>query len=102
MLKAVLAGLVRRPDEPAFAAAVAYYPGCDSPASPLETDTLILIGDADDWTPAARCARWRDTAPWNGPAFGEVRPSRIAEATEWARAHRESLALKWAELNERG
>ena len=66
MLKAVLAGLVRRPDEPAFAAAVAYYPGCDSPASPLETDTLILIGDADDWTPAARCARWRDAVQTNG------------------------------------
>jgi len=35
-------------------------------SSPLETDTLILIGDADDWTPAARCARWRDAAQTNG------------------------------------
>ena len=62
VLKAVLAGLVHRPGEPAFAAAVAYYPGCDPRdplRAPLETDTLILIGDADDWTPAARCARWR-------------------------------------------
>jgi hypothetical protein len=33
---------------------------------------------------------------------GRVRPARIAEAMVWARAHRESLALKWAELNERG
>ena len=66
MLKAVLAGVVRRPSEPPFAAAVAYYPGCDPPGSPLETDTLILIGDADDWTPAARCARWRDAAQTNG------------------------------------
>jgi dienelactone hydrolase len=62
----VLAGLVRPPGEPAFAAAVAYYPGCALPASVLETDTLILIGDADDWTPAARCARWRDTIQTNG------------------------------------
>jgi dienelactone hydrolase len=66
VLKAVLAGVVRRPDEPPFAAAVAYYPACNPPASPLETDTLILIGDADDWTPAARCTRWRDTVQTNG------------------------------------
>jgi dienelactone hydrolase len=66
VLKAVLAGLVRRPGEPAFAAAVAYYPGCDPPTSALESDTLILIGDADDWTSPARCARWRDAVQTNG------------------------------------
>ncbi len=33
---------------------------------------------------------------------GEARPAQIAEAIAWARAHREGLALKWAELNERG
>jgi hypothetical protein len=32
---------------------------------------------------------------------GEARPAQIAEVIAWARAHRESLALKWAELNER-
>jgi dienelactone hydrolase len=36
------------------------------PGAPLETDTLILIGDDDDWTPAARCARWRDVVQTNG------------------------------------
>jgi dienelactone hydrolase len=69
VLKAVLAGIVRRPDEPPFAAAVGYYPGCDPrdpPGHPLETDTLVLIGDADDWTSAARCERWRDAAQPNG------------------------------------
>jgi dienelactone hydrolase len=66
VLKAVLAGVVRRPEEPPFAAAVAFYPGCDPPGSPLETDTLIVIGGADDWTPAARCERWRDLAQPNG------------------------------------
>lgn len=63
VLKAVLAGLVRRANEPAFAAAVAFYPGCDPrdpPGRPLETDTLILIGSADDWTPVGRCAKWRN------------------------------------------
>ena len=33
---------------------------------------------------------------------GEARASDIAEAMAWARDHREMLALKWAELNERG
>jgi dienelactone hydrolase len=39
-----------------FRAAVAYYPACG--AVPLPTFTapvLILIGEADDWTPADRC-----------------------------------------------
>jgi hypothetical protein len=33
---------------------------------------------------------------------GEARAADLAEALAWARAHRETLALKWAELNERG
>ena len=33
---------------------------------------------------------------------GEARPTQIAEALAWAQAHQEMLALKWAELNERG
>jgi len=32
---------------------------------------------------------------------GEARPAQIAEVLAWAGAHRESLALTWAELNER-
>jgi hypothetical protein len=32
----------------------------------------------------------------------DARPARIAEMIERAREHRESLARKWAELNERG
>lgn len=33
---------------------------------------------------------------------GRAKRSQIAEALMWAQAHRETLALKWAELNERG
>lgn len=33
---------------------------------------------------------------------GEARKSQIAEAMAWAATHRETLALKWVELNERG
>jgi dienelactone hydrolase len=69
VLKAVLAGVVRQPTEPAFAAAMALYPGCDPPTSALETDTLILIGEADDWTPIARCRRWVELAQPNGHAL---------------------------------
>jgi hypothetical protein len=32
---------------------------------------------------------------------GEAHQVDIAEALAWARSYRESLALKWAELNER-
>ncbi len=57
VLRAVLAG--DRPAPP-FAAAVAYYPGCQRTATPLVTDTLILIGGADDWTPASSCRGWAE------------------------------------------
>jgi hypothetical protein len=33
---------------------------------------------------------------------GEARPAHIAEALAWAQSHQEALALRWAELNERG
>lgn len=33
---------------------------------------------------------------------GEARPAQIAVAVAWAAERREALALKWAELNERG
>jgi dienelactone hydrolase len=72
VLKAVLRGLVRGPREATFAAAVAFYPGCDvrdASIGPPETDTLILIGDTDDWTPAERCARWRAAVQSNGHAL---------------------------------
>ena len=67
VLKAVLGGAVRRTDEPPFAAAIAFYPGCDPVGGAfLETNTLILIGDNDEWTSVARCERWRDQVTRNG------------------------------------
>jgi dienelactone hydrolase len=38
-----------------FRAAVAYYPSCGIPATLIAAPALILIGEADDWTPAERC-----------------------------------------------
>jgi len=36
-----------------FKAVVAYYPWC---SGPVPGNTLVLIGSADDWTPAQRCS----------------------------------------------
>ena len=58
VLKAVLTDTVRQDGATPFAAAVAFYPGCQRPLSSIATDTLILIGDADDWTPVDACRRW--------------------------------------------
>ena len=38
-----------------FRAAVAYYPNCGNPAASMTAPTLVLIGEADDWTPAEPC-----------------------------------------------
>lgn len=66
VLKAVQAGLARPAGIAPFAAAVAFYPGCDPPVAALETDTLILIGEADDWSPVERCRRWVELVQRNG------------------------------------
>ena len=65
MLKAVQEEAIAQNHARPLAAALAYYPGCQRPDSPLVTDTLILIGDADDWTLPANCIRWRDLAQTN-------------------------------------
>ncbi len=48
-----------KPETPDFRAAVAFYPGCTSIADKGDWATrmplLILMGEADDWTPAKPC-----------------------------------------------
>jgi dienelactone hydrolase len=49
-------------DLPDFKAAIAFYPGC-TPASQnqayrLDAPLLLMIGEDDDWTPAAACERF--------------------------------------------
>ncbi|HXZ00539.1 MAG TPA: dienelactone hydrolase family protein [Stellaceae bacterium] len=56
-LMTLQAGLWHLPEH--FAAGIAFYPACyrvDGFSAPL----LILIGDADDWTPAWRCRQMVD------------------------------------------
>jgi dienelactone hydrolase len=51
----------RRPadERPDFTHAIAFYPGCrvqsESSSFAVRLPLMILIGDADDWTPAAPC-----------------------------------------------
>jgi dienelactone hydrolase len=56
-------------DRPPFAAAVAFYPWCFPPGAPFATDTLVLVGDADDWTPANRCVSMREQTVAGGREF---------------------------------
>lgn len=42
-------------NEEPFRAAIAFYPSCRRNLANINAPLLILIGDADDWTPASRC-----------------------------------------------
>jgi dienelactone hydrolase len=56
--------------KPDFAVAIAFYPGCRVPAESGRWHTRlklhILIGGADDWTPAAPCESLANTAQGAG------------------------------------
>jgi len=70
-----LTALAGRGGKPGFSAGVALYPGCRpylngayKPVAPL----LILIGEADDWTPAEPCRKLAEAAQKAGYA-AEIR-----------------------------
>jgi dienelactone hydrolase len=46
------------PEGPKFRALVAYYPMCRVASDQLTIPAVILIGEADDWSPASDCANW--------------------------------------------
>lgn len=48
-----------------FEAAVAFYPYC-TPDAKISKPTLIMIGDADDWSPASLCRELVDRAEATG------------------------------------
>lgn len=69
-----LDAITRSPSGAGFSAAVAFYPGCTSrnkrperfhPYAPL----LLLIGEADDWTPAEPCKALAATVAARGEAM---------------------------------
>lgn len=49
--------LLQRMHAGEFRAAVAYYPNCSGSSGVMRVPTLILIGQLDDWTPAAACRK---------------------------------------------
>ncbi|GAU81060.1 dienelactone hydrolase [Bosea sp. BIWAKO-01] len=65
----------RRPadGQPDFARAIAFYPGCrfqsESASFSARLPTLILMGDADDWTPPAPCDHLAKAARARGEAI---------------------------------
>jgi dienelactone hydrolase len=80
-----LRGAARRPG---FAAAVALYPGCATPAGKLIGDSggvyrslaplLILVGERDDWTPAEPCRKLAEAASGAGyPVAIKVYPGAL-------------------------
>jgi dienelactone hydrolase len=56
-LAAVEQGGFARGGEARFGAAVAYYPACWGISGVLTAPALILVGEQDDWTPAAHCQK---------------------------------------------
>jgi dienelactone hydrolase len=46
------------PNELSYKAVVAFYPPCSAASVELALPTLVMIGDADDWTPVRDCERW--------------------------------------------
>ena len=66
---AVDRGMAAQYFEERFRAAIAYYPNCGLPAASMTAPTLVLIGEADEWTPAERCRELVAHARPNGAAL---------------------------------
>ena len=69
MLYAVARGRDTGNGKPELARAVAFYPGCRVPAKGYwhsRLPLLILIGEADDWTPAEPCRALAERAQASG------------------------------------
>jgi dienelactone hydrolase len=55
VLEALEKGGVEKLQPAKFRAGIAFYPVCKYASGIMTTPLLVLIGDADDWTPAADC-----------------------------------------------
>ncbi|MEA2811674.1 MAG: hypothetical protein QOJ17_5815 [Rhodospirillaceae bacterium] len=70
VLTALERGLVEPMFPLKFRAGVAFYPWCAGTLGIMTAPTLVLIGELDDWTPAAAC---RDMAAGETGAYGPPR-----------------------------
>ena len=57
-----------------FRAAIAFYPWCPDLLVDLDAPLQILIGDADDWTPADRCRQMRQVGRTDQSVMLQVYP----------------------------
>jgi dienelactone hydrolase len=56
-LLAVQRGAFEKSFDRKFRAAIAYYPSCRGLSAVMTVPTMILVGEADDWTPAEACRK---------------------------------------------
>jgi dienelactone hydrolase len=59
-LTSIERGAVERASPNKFRAAIAFYPPCGAFKDNMTVPTLILVGELDDWTPAAECRNMVD------------------------------------------
>jgi len=84
-----------------FRAAIAYYPVCALPGRMMTAPMMILIGEADDWTPADRCREMIAKArPDGAPIALTVYPGvHHAFDVAWLQPVRNALG-HWLEYNQ--
>ncbi len=84
-----------------FRAAIAYYPGCGIPAAAMTAPTLVLIGEADDWTPAERCREMVAHARPDGASIALTIYPGVYHAFDVAELKPGTRSLgRWLEYNE--
>lgn len=66
VLQAVQLGAAETLMKKKFKAAIALYPACSVTTGEMAVPTLILIGERDDWTPAAACRKMMKQRSGNG------------------------------------
>lgn len=95
-----------------FAAGIAFYPYCYRVAG-FTAPLLILIGDADDWTPAWRCRQMLDALPRDGSggdvelkifpgathAFDFPQPARTNRLGHFMRYDAAATAASWQAID---
>lgn len=65
-LQSIQLGAAETQFDRSFKSAIAFYPHCAVSNGDMAVPTLILIGERDDWTPAAACEKMMEQRSGNG------------------------------------